>query len=69
MLVAMIRRAKQPGCKFDQIIVLESKEGTRKSTALHVLAGGDANFSDQTAKRTKSSKNCCAAFGSMKSPT
>jgi len=48
MLVAMIRRARQPGCKFDQIVVLESKEGTRKSTALHVLAGGDANFSDQT---------------------
>jgi predicted P-loop ATPase len=48
MLVAMIRRAKDPGCKFDQIIVLESKEGTRKSTALHILAGGDANFSDQT---------------------
>jgi predicted P-loop ATPase len=48
MLVAMIRRARQPGCKFDQIIVLESPEGKNKSTALHVLAGGDANFSDQT---------------------
>ena len=48
MLVAMIRRAKQPGCKFDQIIVLEGPEGIRKSTALHVLAGGDENFSDQT---------------------
>ena len=47
-LVAQIRRAKQPGCKFDQIIVLESPEGKLKSTALHVLAGGEDYFSDQT---------------------
>ena len=47
-LVAQVRRAKQPGCKFDQIIVLESPEGRLKSTALTVLAGGSANFSDQT---------------------
>jgi predicted P-loop ATPase len=47
-LVAQIRRARQPGCKFDQIIVLESPEGKLKSTALNVLAGGEAFFSDQT---------------------
>src|SRR5262249_30887634 len=47
-LVAMVRRARQPGCKFDQIIVLEGGEGTLKSTALVVLAGADENFSDQT---------------------
>jgi len=47
-LVAQIRRARQPGCKFDQIIVLESPEGKLKSTALHILAGGDDYFSDQT---------------------
>lgn len=48
VLVAQIRRARQPGCKFDQIIVLESPEGKLKSTALNILAGGDAFFSDQT---------------------
>lgn len=47
-LVAQVRRARQPGCKFDQIIVLESPEGYFKSTALSVLAGGPENFSDQT---------------------
>jgi hypothetical protein len=47
-LVAQIKRARQPGCKFDQIIVLESPEGYFKSTALSVLAGGPENFSDQT---------------------
>jgi predicted P-loop ATPase len=47
-LIAMVRRARQPGCKFDQIIVLEGLEGTGKSSVLRVLAGSDENFSDQT---------------------
>jgi hypothetical protein len=47
-LIAMVRRARRPGCKFDQIIVLEGKEGTLKSSALAVLAGTPENFSDQT---------------------
>ena len=47
-LIAQVRRAKSPGCKFDQIIVLESPEGKDKSTALSILSGGPENFSDQT---------------------
>ena len=46
-LVAAVRRVRQPGCKFDQIIVLEGPEGTGKSTAIEILAGQE-NFSDQT---------------------
>jgi predicted P-loop ATPase len=45
-LVAACRRARVPGCKFDQITVLEGPEGKNKSTAIRVLAG-DENFSDQ----------------------
>lgn len=45
-LVAAVRRARRPGTKFDQIIVLESPEGRGKSTALEILAGTE-NFSDQ----------------------
>jgi hypothetical protein len=48
VLIAQVRRARDPGCKFDQIIVVESPEGKNKSTALQVLAGGPENFSDQT---------------------
>ena len=48
VLVAQVRRAKQPGCKFDQIPVLEGPEGGFKSTFLRLLAGSDENFSDQT---------------------
>ncbi len=46
MLIAAVRRARQPGCKFDQIIVMEGREGTMKSSAVRVLAG-EGNFSDQ----------------------
>ncbi|MCK0172063.1 hypothetical protein MWU53_13430 [Aliiroseovarius sp. S1123] len=46
MLVAAVRRVRQPGCKFDFMIVLEAKQGVGKSTAIAILAGED-NFSDQ----------------------
>jgi predicted P-loop ATPase len=47
VLIASCRRARVPGCKFDNITVLEGIEGTNKSTAIRVLAG-DENFSDQS---------------------
>lgn len=46
MLIAAVRRIRQPGVKFDTIVVLEGKQGLGKSTALRILAGDD-NFSDQ----------------------
>jgi hypothetical protein len=47
MLIAGVRRIRQPGVKFDIIIVWEGPQGRGKSTALKILAGGDENFSDQ----------------------
>jgi predicted P-loop ATPase len=44
-MIAAVRRARHPGCKFDNITVMESEEGWNKSTAWRVLAG-DENFSD-----------------------
>ncbi|MBR1156079.1 VapE domain-containing protein [Bradyrhizobium sp. JYMT SZCCT0428] len=46
-MIAAVRRARSPGCKFDTIIVMESPEGWNKSTAWRVLAG-DENFSDES---------------------
>jgi hypothetical protein len=45
-LVAAVRRVRRPGCKFDNILVLEGFEGRGKSSAISELAGED-NFSDQ----------------------
>jgi predicted P-loop ATPase len=44
-MIAAVRRARHPGCKFDNITVFESEEGWNKSTFWRVMAG-DENFSD-----------------------
>ncbi len=46
MMIAAVARARNPGIKFDNILVIESEEGFNKSTAIRVLAG-DENFSDE----------------------
>jgi len=45
VLVAGVRRVKEPGVKFDYIMVLEGPQGGGKSTMLKILAG-EENFSD-----------------------
>jgi hypothetical protein len=46
-MIALVKRARQPGCKFDTITVLESPEGWKKSGAWREIAGAE-NFSDQS---------------------
>lgn len=46
-LVAAVRRARQPGVKFDHILTLIGEEGRRKSSAIELMAGRE-NFSDQS---------------------
>lgn len=45
VLVAMVARVMEPGKKFDQVLILEGKQGIGKSTALRFLTG-DEWFSD-----------------------
>ncbi|SHG81288.1 VapE domain-containing protein [Bradyrhizobium erythrophlei] len=45
-MIALVSRAREPGCKVDTIPVLESPEGFNKSTAWRVIAG-DENYSDE----------------------
>lgn len=45
-LIAGVRRVRQPGCKHDEMLVLVSKQGTAKSTALSVLAVKHDWFTD-----------------------
>lgn len=44
--VAAVRRVRQPGVKFDEMLVLESPQGTNKSSALRVMAVRDEWFGD-----------------------
>lgn len=46
-LIAAVARARQPGCKFDTMLMLEAEEGYGKSTSFLILAGEDS-FSDES---------------------
>ena len=47
VLVVAVRRVRQPGCKFDEMLILEQPtQGTEKSSALAVLAMQDDWFAD-----------------------
>jgi len=45
VLIAAVRRVRKPGCKFDEMLVLESPEGKDKSTGFAVMASEEW-FSD-----------------------
>lgn len=46
VLIAAVRRVKQPGCKYDEMIVLESEQGLQKSSALRALCPNPDWFTD-----------------------
>jgi predicted P-loop ATPase len=48
-LMAAVKRIYEPGCKYDEMLVLESSQGLQKSSALRALCPDDAWFSDDLA--------------------
>jgi predicted P-loop ATPase len=46
ILIAAVRRVRDPGCRFDEMPVLEGTQGSGKSRALQVLAVEDAWFTN-----------------------
>lgn len=49
VLIAAVRRVRQPGCKFDELLILESGQGLNKSSALRALCPNEGWFSDSLA--------------------
>lgn len=49
-LLAAVRRVREPGCKFDTMLVLEGEQGSGKSSAVQILARQKENFSDAPIK-------------------
>lgn len=45
-LVAAVRRIRRPGCKFDEMLLLEGAQGSLKSSALKALMPKEEWFSD-----------------------
>lgn len=45
-LIACVRRIKHPGCKYDEMLILESKQGMNKSSAIKALCPREEWFSD-----------------------
>lgn len=56
VLVAAVRRIREPGCKFDEMLILESPQGKDKSTALSILAKREDWFSDDLPLNADSQK-------------
>lgn len=53
-LIAAVRRVRQPGCKFDNVIVLEGSQGCGKSSFVKALVPNEDWFSDSPIGNTES---------------
>lgn len=64
VLIAAVRRILQPGCKYDEMLVLESNtQGMSKSSAIRALCPNDDWFSDDLALNVNSQKMMEATMG------
>lgn len=59
-MLGSVERAFRPGCKFDNVLVLEGLQGARKTSAIEAL-GGDFYSSTQIVLGDKDSKMIAAA--------
>jgi hypothetical protein len=64
-LLAVVRRTRRPGAKFDQLLVLEAGQGFNKSKGLRVLAVRDEWFLDDLEIGTDSKKTIEQTHGKL----
>ena len=65
VMIAAVRRARKPGTKFDQVLILEGKQGTGKSSALQILGGewhSDADLGPVESKEASIGLQGCWIF-------
>lgn len=63
VLVAAVRRVRDPGCKFDEMMILEGEQGVRKSTALQALCPNKDWFTDAMELGSDSKKTIESSAG------
>lgn len=63
VLIAAVRRIREPGCKYDELLVLESGQGLNKSSALRALCPRGQWFSDDLPLNVTSQKMIEATLG------
>ena len=63
MLIAAVRRIRQPGCKDDEMVILESPQGFNKSMALRALCPNGAWFTDDFPLNLKAKELIEATLG------
>lgn len=56
VLIAAVRRVRHPGCKYDEMLVLEGEQGLNKSSALRALCPKPEWFSDDLPLNVTSQK-------------
>jgi putative DNA primase/helicase len=61
-LIAAVARALRPGCKVDTMLVLEGKQGAKKSSAMRALFGADW-FSDTMPNLSRENEGALAIRG------
>lgn len=62
-LIAAVRRMREPGCKYDEMIILESAQGRLKSTAARTLCPSPDWFLDDLNLNVSSQKLIEATLG------
>lgn len=64
LLCAAVRRVRRPGCKFDEMVILESTvQGKSKSTALRALCADEEWFSDDFTLQGNDTKKMMESTG------
>lgn len=63
LLIAAVRRIREPGCKYDEMVVWESDQGAEKSSAAQALCPDPAWFSDDLRLNLESQQLIEATLG------